>query len=93
MSRESVLSMIDRVERIADMLPECSEREINSLGGQVIGTLQAIVSELKRNGIPTSNEIISEMGDEFARTQNVNDAVFALHTAAGYLRGLAQKLS
>ena len=90
MSRHSMLNTIERVERIADMLPGCSESELNSLGGQALGALSAVVNELKSQGMDTDNQMISRMADRLERSDDVYDAVFAFQAAAGFLRGLIE---
>lgn len=89
MSRASILSMVSRIERIADMLPGKSERELLSLGGQVMGTMRAIEREFAASGISVKNQGLSDLGGSWRDT---SEAVFALHQAAAYFRGLAERI-
>ncbi len=92
MSKESMLNAISRVERIADMLPDCNERELNSLAGQASGALSAVVNELRSYGVNTNNPLLQKWGDRLVHGGNVEDAVHAFHIAAGFLRELIDGL-
>ena len=87
-----MLDAIRRVERIADMLPECNERELNSLLGQASGALSSVVYELKSYGVNTDNPLIQKWGDRLEHGGNVEDAVHAFHISAGFLRELVNSL-
>lgn len=93
MSRERILDMIRRVERIADMFPDVrSESEANALTGQLSGTLSAIVREFEMRGISVENSLLTEWGYRLQRSGDPYDAQHAAHIAAGFLRGLADEL-
>ena len=92
MSRESIEEMIARVERIADMIPGCSEAELNSLGGQALGTMRAIKSEFAQHGINTDSQEMAGLGDRIIRTNDVSEVAFVFHQAAAYLRGLLYRI-
>jgi len=93
MSKQAILNMIARMERLADTMYGCSEQELNSLGGQVIGTLRAIREEFSRHGISIDNEDLAEAGNTIARNQDAEEAIYIIHQGAAYLRGLAERIN
>lgn len=92
MSRSTVLELISKLERIADLLPESSSAEQNSLAGQAVGTVFTIKEAFARHGISIKNRYIYEQLDRMGNPRHAEEVVFALHTAAAYLRGLADDL-
>lgn len=92
MSKQAIEEMISRIERIADMIPGCTEAELNSLGGQVLGTMRAIKSEFARHGINTDNQELAKLGDRLSRTNDESEATFVFHQAAAYFRGLLYRI-
>jgi len=91
-SKYIILSVIARVERIADMLPDKSEREIISLCGQASGSLFFIKEELSKHGISIRNQELQDWGKVLEHTDDVYHAVHTLHAAAAFLRGLSEKI-
>ena len=90
MSKSRVLSQIDRLERIADMLEDTDENDLNSLAGQAMGAIYAIGDEFSSAGISVKSQYLSDLGPQMQ--SSVQDAVYALHAAAGYFRGKAEQL-
>jgi len=91
-SKASILSMVGRIERIADMMPGHQMSEVESLVAQALGTAQAIEQELSRHGISIENDRLSKLFYKAERERSIDMASLAIHTAAGYFRGLAERL-
>jgi hypothetical protein len=92
MSKQDILSMISRIERMADTMPGRSQSEITSLCGQIIGTLRAIREEFGTYGISTNNESMGNAAYGLGDSTNVSDYMYIIHQAAGYFRGLANRM-
>ena len=89
-----MLRTIERIEQIADMLPEYDtfSREANALVGQLTGAVSAIIKELNSYGIDTSNSTINDLSKKLTRTDDAYDAVHLAHVTAGFLRALIEDL-
>ena len=99
MSKSTILSMIARIERIADTAPRArSEEELRSLGSQAMGTAIAIKEEFEEHGISTESGCMRHLLEEFDSRYECDLSELrrilqiALHQVAGYYRGLAERL-
>ena len=91
MSRRDVISMIERIERIADMIPSSSRPEQEALAGQAMGTFYAAKSQLENSGISLKNDDIYNILDSL-NPNNASEFSGGLHVVSGYLRALADQL-
>lgn len=97
MSSSTVLSLISRLERIADTVPTAmSEDELRSLGSQAMGTAMAIKEELESLGISTQSSRMYDLTKSYDYGSSLpvlrRNVQIVLHQVAGYYRGLAERL-
>ena len=98
MSRSTVLRMIERIEAIADSVPNAGSIDrLTSLGSQFMGTAMAIKEELERHGISTRSQQMLDLTTSFdtsaGRIVKERWRVQAvMHQTAAYFRGLAERM-
>lgn len=92
MSGEYVLRLISRLEGLADALVGSSMPQINSLGGQIEGTVEAIRAEFGRYGIDSSIPEIAREGYKEYDERNIHEFTRILHRAAARYRALAMRM-
>ena len=93
MSRQNVLQMIGRLERLADTMPSGKGRETQALAGQAVGTVLAIKAEFETHGISISSQALYNDIDSFDQSRvDGKDMAWILHQIAGYLRGVVLRI-
>ena len=88
MSRESVLRLVARMERLADAMHTADKFQIQSLGGQVLGTYAAIREDLLAMGINPDNPLLADMAKGISSRQ---DTIRLTHMVSAYVRGLLER--
>ena len=92
MSNDNALRQISRLEGLADALVGSSMPQINSLFGQIEGTIEAIRSEFDRYGLDSSIPEIASMGYVEFDERSIHEATRILHRAAARWRALAMRI-
>lgn len=88
MSRDSVLRLVARMERLADAMHTADQSQLQSLQGQVLGTYAAIREDLRAMGINPDNPLLAEMAEGVSGRR---DSIQLTHMVSAYVRGLLER--
>jgi len=92
LSRQQILRDIGRMENLADALYGSSIEEINSLVGQLEGTIYSINDGFREHGISPRIGELADLGHREFGPDNVHELTRIIQHAAARFRSMANGL-